>query len=375
MDPDRFELHPDTIAVGAGRPPKAPGAPANQPPVLSSVFRPQERDDDGAPDFIYGRDGNDSWTALEEVLGALEGGRAVAFASGMAAAAAVVATLRPKKIVAPDDIYYGNRLFLGRLKEQDSVDVVFVDATDTAGALSHAEGAGLLWIETPSNPRILISDIENLASGAHELGATVLVDSTFASPVLQQPLSLGADVVLHSVSKYISGHTDVVMGALVARDAGLATRLAAQRQMTGAIPGPMEAFLALRGLRTLPLRIERAQANAVELAARLLEHPQVSDVLYPGLESHPGYEMATKQMSGPGAMMSFLVAGGADAAESVCERVRVIQHMTSLGGVESSIERRARYAGDAGAPDNLLRMSVGIENLEDLWRDLSLALG
>lgn len=341
---------------------------------MSSTFRPQERGDGTAPDYIYTRHGNPVWEAFEEVLGALEKGRAVAFASGMAAGAAVLATLRPHKVVASNDIYYGNRALLERLGEAPESEVVFVDPTDTDAVLGAAEGADLLWVESPSNPSMLVADIAALASGAHDLGALLLVDNTFATPILQQPLELGADLVLHSVSKFISGHTDLVMGALVARDPSLASRLKEERELTGAIPGPLEAFLALRGLRTLAVRVERAQANASELARRLNEHPKVERVLYPGLESHPGYETAAKQMKGPGAMLSFLVAGGADEAEAVCEKVQVIQHMTSLGGVESTIERRARYSGEVGAPENLLRLSVGIENVEDLWGDIQQAL-
>ena len=362
------DLHPDTIAVSAGRPPEAPGAPINQPPVLSSVLH-------RGSDFDYGRAGNPTWTALETALGALEGGHAVAFSSGMAASAAVIGIMGPGiKILAAEDAYYGNRNYLKHLDEGGTAKVTSVDISDTDATLGLADGIDLLWLESPSNPKLRIADIETLAAGAHERGAKVLVDGTFTSPILQQALSLGADLVLHSISKYISGHSDVVMGAVIAPDTGTADRLRQQREMTGGIPGPMETFLALRGLRTLPLRIERAQANAIKLARRLVDHPRVERVLYPGLETHPGYEIARKQMSGPGAMLSFLVDGDGDAAEAVCARVRVIEHVTSLGGVETTIERRARYAGETGTPENLLRMSVGIENLEDLWTDLNQAL-
>lgn len=368
MKEDPSDLHPDTIAVSAGRPETAPGAPGNQPPVLSSIFH-------RGPGYEYGRAGNPTWDAFETALGVLEGGRAVAFSSGMAASAAVLGLMGPNiRILAAEDAYYGNRSYLKRLAEQGTIEVTFVDISDTGATLAAADGVDLMWLESPSNPSLRIADIEALAAAGHERGATVLVDSTFATPVLQQPLSLGADLVLHSVSKYISGHSDIVMGAVIAPDELGAERLREQREMTGGIPGPMETFLALRGLRTLPVRIERAQQNAMELAHRLADHPRVEKVLYPGLESHPGYEVARKQMTGPGAMVSFLVAGDGAAAEAVCDRVRLIVHLTSLGGVETTIERRARYAGEKGTPENLLRMSVGLEKLDDLWSDLNRAL-
>lgn len=360
-------LDPETIAVLAGRP-HGSGAPVNQPPVFSSIFHPG----DG---YDYAREGNPSWESFEETIGALEGGHALAFSAGMAAVASVLGTLPPDSlVVAPEVAYVGSRLYLQRLSDEGRIRVRFVDVADTEATVAALDDAALLWLESPTNPMMTIADIATLCSQAHSRGIPVVVDNTFATPLLQRPLDLGADVVVHSASKYISGHSDVVMGVTVTRDAGWRNRLHARRTSGGGIPGPMETFLALRGLRTLPLRIERAQQNAEELARRLEDHPQVERVLYPGLDSSPGHELARKQMRGPGAMLSFLVKGGGSEAEAVCERARVIGHLTSLGGVETTMERRARYEGEEGIPKNLLRLSVGIENVEDLWHDLSQAL-
>ena len=221
-----------------------------------------------------------------------------------------------------------------------------------------------------------IADLPVLIEAAHERGALVAVDSTWNSPLVLRPLEFGADIVMHSVTKYLAGHSDLLMGALVATDSDLLGRLKMRRDLTGGIPGQLEIFLALRGIRTLPLRMERAQANAGELAKRLSEHPAVERVLYPGLADDPGHERATRLHDGYGAMISFCVRGGQAAADEVTAKVRLISHATSLGGVESLIERRARYAVDAanGTPDNLLRFSVGVEDVEDLWVDLQQAL-
>jgi cystathionine gamma-synthase len=358
---------PETIAVLAGRP-HGSGVPVNQPPVFSSVFHPGR-------DYGYGREGNPSWESFEETLGALEGGDALAFSAGMAAVAAVVGVMPPDSlVVAPEVAYVGSRLYLQRLANDGRIGVRFVDVADTEATVAALDEAALLWLESPTNPMMTIADVATLCSQAHSREIPVVVDNTFATPLLQRPLDLGADVVVHSASKYISGHSDVVMGVTITRDAGWRDRLYAQRTSSGGIPGPMETFLALRGLRTLPLRIERAQENAAELARRLEAHPLVERVLYPGLDSNPGHELARKQMRGPGGMLSFIVKGGAREADAVCERVRVVAHLTSLGAVETTIERRAHYKGEEAIPENLLRLSVGVENVEDLWRDLSQAL-
>jgi len=249
--------------------------------------------------------------------------------------------------------------------------VRLVDPTDTAGTIRACRDAGLLWVESPTNPLLRIADIAGLAAGAHDAGVTLVVaDNTFATPLLQRPLDLGVDVVVHSVTKLLSGHSDVILGAAIARDPAVARALWQRRSLHGAVPGPLEAWLALRGVRTLAVRLDRAQANAAELARRLAVHPAVERVRYPGLPEHPGHELAVKQMRGFGVMVAFEVRGGAEAAEEVCNRVRVCVHATSLGGVETLIERRGKWAGEDYLPPALVRLSVGIEDVEDLWADL-----
>jgi cystathionine gamma-synthase len=362
-------LSPETIALHAGRGAPEPGAPVNVPPVLTSIYR------EGG-ELYYARNGNPTWTAFEEALGALEGGRALAFSSGMAAENAVFDTLPAGSVVvAPDTAYYGTLVTLERRAARGVLEVRTVDVTETQAVVPVLDGADLLWLESPSNPLLGICDIETLSAEAARRSITTVVDSTFATPMLQNPLALGADIVIHSVTKFISGHSDIVMGALVTADEDLYQGLLDGRTSGGAIPGPLETYLALRGLRTLPVRLEKAQANAIELARRLSDHPKVAEVLYPGLEGHPAFELGRRQMRGPGAMLSFLVTGGAAEADRVCAATRVISNLTSLGAVETIMERRARHPGEEAAPDNLIRMSVGCEALEDLWRDLEAALG
>jgi cystathionine gamma-synthase len=357
---------PDTIVVAAGRPPDVPDGPVNEPVVFSSTYHA------GGP-VAYGRDGNPTWDAFEEALGALEGGQALAFASGMAAVAAVLEMLPVgATVVYPRDGYTGTRAFLeeapsGRFTRRP------VDIADTDAVLAACDGAQLLWIESPTNPKMDVADIPALAAGAHERGALVAVDNTYSTPLVQRPLRLGVDVVVHSVTKFLAGHSDVVLGAVVARDAHVGT-LRERRSLHGAIPGPMETYLALRGLRTLSVRLERAQANAGELARRLAGHAAVERVRYPGLETDPGHDRARAQMNGAGFMLAFDVRGGADAAEAVARSTRLILHATSLGGVETSLERRGRWAREERTPPQLLRMSVGVEDVDDLWDDLVHAL-
>jgi cystathionine gamma-synthase len=251
-----------------------------------------------------------------------------------------------------------------------------VDVTDTDAVAAALPGADLLWVETVTNPLMGVVDLPAVIDAAHAHGAKVVVDATFCTPLAVRPLSHGADVVMHSVTKFLSGHSDLAMGALVTASAELAEQLRHRRMLTGAIPGALEAYLALRGMRTLSVRLARAQQNAMTIAARLAEHPRVSRVRYPGLATDPGHERANRLHDGYGAMIAFEVAGAAPDADRVCERVELISHATSLGGVESLIERRARYAVDAahGTPETLLRLSVGIEHVEDLWADLDQAL-
>jgi cystathionine gamma-synthase len=359
---------PATVVVTAGRPPASPDAPLNEPVGFASAYHA------GGP-VAYARDGNRSWTVLEDAIGALEGGAALAFASGMAAIAAVLDGLPVgARVVAPVDGYSGTRVLLREGGPPGRWDPVLVDVTDTDAVLAAAEGAALVWLESPTNPRNGIVDLPAVIRGAHARGAVVAVDNTYATPFLQRPLALGADVVVHSVSKLLSGHSDVVLGATVTADPVRCEALRGHRTFHGAIPGPMEAYLALRGLRTLALRVERAQGNAGVLAERLGAHSAVSRVRYPGLADDPHARRAAAQMDGPGTMIAFETHGGPSAAEAVAKATRLIVHATSLGGIETTMERRARWAEDAGIPSTLLRLSVGCEDVEDLWADLDHAL-
>jgi cystathionine gamma-synthase len=368
---DEAKLQPESIVVSAGRP-HEPGAPLNAPIVPTAPYQ------HGGGENRYARhDVTSTVAAFEAVLGELEGGTALAFASGIAATAAVVEG-RPAGCVAvvPVAAYSGtvtifdNQAALGRMQVRP------VDIGDTAAVVAALDGADLLWLETVTNPLLTIPDIPALAAAAHAVGALVGVDATFSTPLVVRPLELGADIVMHSVTKYLSGHSDVLMGALVTRSPELAEQLHVRRTATGALPGALESYLATRGLRTLALRMERAQWNAGELAARLATHPQVTRVRYPGLATHPGHDIAARDHAGFGAMISFELAGGGAAADRACAAVQLINHATSLGGVESLIERRAMHPVDAafGTPAQLLRLSVGIEHVEDLWADLAQAL-
>jgi cystathionine gamma-synthase len=364
----RFE----SLVVSSGRP-HEPGGPMNTPIVLTAPYR------HNGDDNPYSRDQPTATrAALEAALGELEGGTALAFASGMAAIAAVVEG-QPTGTVAvvPAAAYSGAVSIFARAQELGRMTVRTVDIADTAAVIAELDGAGLLWLETMTNPMLAVADLPVLIEAAHAVGALVCVDATFSTPLNVRPLELGADIVMHSVTKYLSGHSDVLMGVLATSSPELAQSLLQRRTLTGAIPGALESFLALRGLRTLALRMERAQANALELAQRLAEHPAVSRVRYPGLPSDPGHEVASRLFAGYGAMIGIELHGTPENAEQVCLRMRLINHATSLGGVESLIERRGRYAVDAGmgTPPTLLRFSVGIEHVEDLWDDLAQALG
>jgi len=350
---------PATLVVAAGRPPADPGQGLNVPVTLTSTFVAPPGG--SSPDLpVYGRWTNPTWEAFEEALGALEGGRALLFGSGMAAVAATVGLVPEGGVVVlPDCAYNGTLSLVAALADAGRLVARRVDVADVAAVTAALPGAHLLWIETPTNPLLQVADLPALVAAARAAGALVAADNTFATPLLQRPLEDGVDVVVHSVTKYLAGHSDVVLGAAVTRDGALLARLHAYRTLHGAIPGPMEAFLALRGLRTLHLRVERSGANAAELARRLDGHPGVERVRYPGF----------------GSIVSIEVAGGAEAAERLASSTRLWVHATSLGGVESSLERRRRHAGEpAVVPEHLVRLSVGIEDVEDLWRDLARAL-
>lgn len=368
-----------------GRPPVLGGGPVNAPVVLSSTFHQ-------GGELVYGRDANPTWEGIETAIGALEGGTAVAFASGMGAVAAVLEQLpTPGRVVVAGDAYSGTRRFLLDAAERGRLRFRTVDVADTqavartcrevadgparpSGSPGELGAGGLLWLESPTNPLLAVADIAVLAGAAHDVGMDVAVDNTFATPLLQTPLALGADVVVHSATKLIAGHSDVLAGMACSRRAEVVTALCRRRSLHGAVLGPWEAWLVERGLRTLALRLERAQANAGTLAARLAAHPGVEVVRYPGRADHPGHDLASHQMRGFGTVVSFDVRGGAATAEAVTSATRLITVATSLGGVESLIERRGRLEGEEGLPPGLLRLSVGIEAVDDLWSDLEQAL-
>jgi len=308
----------------------------------------------------YGRYGNPTWSAFEEALGDLEGGQALAFSSGLAAVATVLDLVgQGRTVVAPRHAYNGSVMQMADLESRGRIRALLVDITDTDAVVKACEDAALVWLESPTNPALEVADIATITTAAHEAGAYVVVDNTFATPLLQQPLSMDADLVVHSATKFIAGHSDVLLGALVTRDAELFDVLKKRRDMIGAVPGTFETWLALRGMRTLHVRMDRAQANAKEIVRRLGEHPAVGEVRYPGF----------------GAIISVVLAQGALAADLLTHKTRLWVHATSLGGVESTFERRRRWKSEpATIPDGLVRMSVGIEDVEDLWDDLATAL-
>ena len=346
----------DSWLVSAGRDPR-PGAPLNVPPIPASNFRLGE-------ERSYSRDdGTTGWEALEEIVGGLEGGSSLAFASGMAAIAAIFDQLPTGAVVVlPDDCYQGvaGLAVAGERRGRWTVERVAV--TDTDGWVGLCGTADLVWLESPSNPLLTVGDVDTICGAPRRPGTLVAVDNTFATPLNQRPLALGAD------------HSDLLGGVVSARDPELLAALRHSRTLTGGTPGTLEAFLAVRGARTLALRLERAQRNASILAERLERHPNVTRTRSPGLPGHPTHEAARRQLAGFGTLVSFDVRGDAAAADAVCANLRLIQHATSLGAVESTIERRAAVSGQEHLPETLLRLSVGIEGVEDLWRDLERGL-
>ena len=375
QQPEPHELAPATIAVHHGRPPVEPNQAMSAPVVLSSTFvssndgfRPEDRG--------YGRWDNPTWAALEETVGALEGGRALAFSAGMAAVAAVL-DLVPLggTVVMPTGAYSGSTQLAQQLAAEGLLNVREVSVADTDAVVAALEGADLILIESPTNPLLDVADLAAVGEAARAAGVLFAVDNTFATPLRQRPLDFGAQLVIHSATKYLSGHSDVLLGLTVTTDDELAARLHTYRTLRGAVPGPWEAWLVLRGIRTLALRVDRAGANAAELARRLVDHPAVGRVRHPSLPTDPGHERARTQMSGFGAIVSIEVRGDSAAADRVCAATRLWVHTTSLGGVESTLERRRRYPSESVAvPETLLRLSVGIEDVDDLWRDLDAAL-
>jgi cystathionine gamma-synthase len=373
-----------TTAIHAGfRPDPATGA-VNAPIYASSTFA-QDGVGGLRGGFEYARTGNPTRAALETVLAAVEDGRfSRAFSSGMAATdCALRAVLRPgDHIVIPDDAYGGTFRLIDKVFRQWGVEHTAVHLADLDAVRSAiTDQTRMIWVETPTNPLLSIADITAIAEIGHASGLTVLVDNTFASPALQQPLNLGADIVLHSTTKYIGGHSDVVGGALVTNSEELDAAFGFLQNGAGAVPGPFDAYLTMRGLKTLELRMHRHSDNAALVAAFLAGHPAISSVLYPGLPDHPGHAVAARQMHGFGGMVSVRMKGGMQAARDFCSRTEIFILAESLGGVESLIEHPGAmtHASTAGSqlevPEDLVRLSVGIEDPADLLADLQQALG
>ena len=345
--------HPETSAITAGRPEAAPDASLNPPLIFSSTYHA------GGP-VGYGRYGNESWSALEAAISELEGGQTLSFSSGMAAISAVFSILPiGAPVVASNQGYSGTMGLLNQHHASGRLEVRFVDITHTDEVIGAMKGAALVWLESPTNPCLDLADLPQLIAAAKKLTVGVGVDNTFATPLVQQPLSMGADIVMHSVTKFLAGHSDVVLGSLSTSDSALFKRLDEARRFNGSIPGPFEAWLALRGIRTFPIRFRAAEKNAQQLLTRLQAHPKITKVRYPGF----------------GAVISFEVDGSAEQAEKVCESSRLITHATSLGGIESLWERRRRWALESpSVPEQLIRLSVGCEHVDDIWQDIEQAL-
>ena len=375
----------ETRAIHAGYEPD-PMTGAVIPPIYATSTYKQDGVGGLRGGYEYSRSANPTRTALEGAIAALEEGeRGFAFASGLAAEDTVIRSIcRPgDHAVIPDDAYGGTFRLFDKVEKVWGLDhsPAAVSDVDAVRAAIQPGRTKLVWVETPTNPLLNIGDIEALAAVAHEAGATLVVDNTFASPYLQQPLTLGADVALHSTTKYCGGHSDVVGGAVVVRDLELAERITFHQNAMGAVPGPFDAFLTHRGLKTLGVRMDRHCDNAERVVEFLSGHPKVTQVIYPGLEEHPGHAVAARQMKRFGGMVSFRVAGGEAAALAVCEKAEVFTLGESLGGVESLIEHPGRmtHASVAGTdlevPADLIRLSVGIETADDLVADLDRALG
>jgi len=362
---DLNKLATESKVVAAGRPAKQPDGALNPPIALNSTFH------EGGP-IGYGRYGNETWSALEDAISILEGGKTLLFSSGMAAISAVLSLLpEGSVVVAANNGYQGTTTLLKKLHESEKLKVRFVNLANTDETVAAIPGAQMLYLESPLNPLLEIIDLPKLIAAGKAAGCGVTVDNTLATPLLQNPLALGADIVIHSVTKYLSGHSDLILGSLSTNDSALYNRLEQSRRYGGAIAGPFEAWIALRGVRTFALRMQRSQENALELATRLSKDGRVAKVRYPGLPTDAYHQMAKSFMKGFGAMISFDVNGTADQVDLMCNSSRLITNATSLGGVESIWERRRRWATEsASVPENLIRLSVGIENVDDLWADI-----
>ncbi len=350
---DYEQLSAATVAVSAGRPPRTPDAPLNAPITMASAFVP-------GGESGYGRHGNPTFDAFEAVLGALEGGRALAFSSGMAATTAVLELVPVgSMVVAPKTAYNGTLTQLAERERRKTIKLRLVDITDTAAVIAACEDAALLWLESPANPSLEVADIKTICAAVRPLGTAIAIDNTFATPLRQKPLELGADVVVHSASKLLSGHSDVILGAVVTNDDRLFNALFRRRVSLGSIPGALEMWLATRGIRTLSVRLDRAEANAKEIYTRLGTNDAITNARYPGF----------------GTIVAFEVVAGAAAAQRLTESSELITYTTSLGGVESTWERRRRTESEPKTvPESLIRLSVGIEDVDDLWDDIMFAL-
>jgi cystathionine beta-lyase/cystathionine gamma-synthase len=382
MKEERMEF--ETSCIHAGQPPDPiTGA------IMTPIYQTSTYIQDGVGrlrGYDYARTGNPTRTALESMLAVLEGGQfGLAFASGMAAIDTTLRLLSPgDHIVVGNDVYGGTYRLFERVLHPYGLDFSYIDTSDLEQVQSSLRpSTRMLWLETPSNPLLRLSDIPALAEIAHAHSSNILmvVDNTFATPYLQRPLAMGADLVLHSTTKYLGGHSDVVGGAIVGRNRSLGERLAFFQNAVGAIPGPMDCFLVLRGIKTLPIRMDRHTQNAAQVAHYLSTHPKVAQVIYPFHDSHPQVELARRQMRSGGGMVSFTLKGGASEAVRVAESTRLFALAESLGGVESLIEVPAAmtHASTASSPlainPGLVRLSVGLENIDDLLADLSQALG
>ena len=367
MDLDK--LATESKVVAAGRPAKQPDGALNPPIALNSTFH------EGGP-VGYGRYGNETWSALEEAISVLEGGKTLLFSSGMAAISAVFSLLpEGAVIVAASNGYQGTTTLLKKLHESEKLKVRFVNLANTDECLAAIPGAQMLYLESPLNPLLEVVDLPKIIAAGKSAGCGVVVDNTLATPLLQNPLALGADISIHSVTKYLSGHSDLILGSLSTNDQALYGRLEQSRRYGGAIAGPFEAWIALRGLRTFAIRMQRSQENAMELATRLSKDSSISKVRYPGLATDSYHSLAKSFMKGFGAMISFDVNASVEQVDLMCNSSKLITNATSLGGVESIWERRRRWATEsATVPENLIRFSVGIENVDDLWADIQQAL-
>ena len=362
---DWKNLSTESQVVAAGRPKKKPDGGLNPSIALNSTFH------EGGP-IGYGRYGNEAWSALEEAISILEGGQTLIFSSGMAAISSVFSLLQPGAvIVAAENGYQGTTTMLKKMHDAKKIEVRFVNLPNTDEVLKALPGAQMLYLESPTNPAIEVVDLPVVIAAGKKQGSIVVVDNTLATPMVQNPLALGADIALHSVTKYLSGHSDILMGCIVTNDKSIFENIEQARRYGGAIAGPFEAWIALRGLRTFALRMQRSQENAIELAKRLEQDPRVLKVRFPGLPSDPYHERAKTFMKGFGAMISFEVKADVAQIDKMCNSSNLITNATSLGGVESIWERRRRWATESHTiPENLIRFSVGIENVNDLWSDI-----